>query len=60
MKQVWANRPTWSWTASTTAGAAWPTLTTAIPEPEVDERVAVDVDQDRPVAALDVERERPS
>ena len=33
MKQVWVNRPTWDRTASTTRGAAWPTLTTAMPDP---------------------------
>jgi hypothetical protein len=33
MKQVWENRPTWACTASTTRGAAWPTLTTAMPAP---------------------------
>ena len=33
MKQVWENLATWSRTASTTAGAAWPTLTTAMPAP---------------------------
>ena len=33
MKQVWENRATWSVTASTTPGAAWPTLTTAMPAP---------------------------
>ena len=33
MKQVWANLAIWSRTASTTAGAACPTLTTAIPDP---------------------------
>ncbi len=48
MKQVWAKRPTWPATASTTAGAAWPTLTTAMPGPQIDEGVAVDIDQDGP------------
>src|SRR4051794_2817443 len=33
MKQVWVNAATCSVTASTTAGAALPTLTTAIPDP---------------------------
>src|SRR3954469_19724163 len=33
MKQVWVNAATCSCTASTTCGAALPTLTTAIPEP---------------------------
>src|SRR5687768_8106484 len=33
MKQVWVNAATCCWTASTTAGAALPTLVTAIPEP---------------------------
>src|SRR4051794_33074341 len=33
MKQVWVNAATCSRTASTTCGAAFPTLTTAIPEP---------------------------
>src|SRR4051812_15819011 len=33
MKQVWVNAATCSRTASTTAGAALPTLTTAMPEP---------------------------
>ena len=34
MKQVWVKRPTCSRTASTTAGAAFPTLVTAMPEPK--------------------------
>jgi hypothetical protein len=33
MKQVWEKRAACCWTASTTAGAAWPTLTTAMPAP---------------------------
>jgi hypothetical protein len=33
MKQVWVNRSTASRTASTTAGAALPTLVTAMPAP---------------------------
>jgi hypothetical protein len=32
MKQVWVNRSTWARTASTTRGAALPTLVTAMPE----------------------------
>src|SRR5690349_8269969 len=33
MKQVWVNAATWLETASTTLGAALPTLVTAMPEP---------------------------
>jgi hypothetical protein len=33
MKHVWANRSIWACTASRTAGAAWPTEVTAMPEP---------------------------
>ena len=34
MKQVWVKSATCSWTRSTTAGAALPTLVTAMPEPK--------------------------
>src|SRR3954453_13762465 len=34
MKQVWVNAATWSCTPATTAGAALPTVVTAIPEPK--------------------------
>ena len=34
MKQVWVKRSTWARTASTTRGAALPTLVTAMPEPK--------------------------
>ena len=34
MKHVWVKSATWRWTASTTRGAALPTVVTAMPEPK--------------------------
>ena len=46
MKHVWVNACTCAVTASTTAGALLPTVVTAMPGSEVDQRVAVGVDDD--------------
>ena len=53
MKQVWVKAATWSVTALTTAGAALPTETTAMPGTEVDQRVAVGVDDHAATGRLD-------
>ena len=54
MKQVWENRATWSRTASTTAGAAWPTLTTAMPAPRSISELPSTSTRMAPDASLDV------
>ncbi len=57
MKQVWVNRATCWLTASTTAGTAWPTLTTAIPDPRSMRALPSTSTRIAPDASLDVEGE---
>ena len=58
MKQVWVNRAACSATAATTAGAALPTEVDRDARAEVDQRVAVHVDEHAAAGPLDEDRQR--